>query len=49
MEKKKKKKKKKRNPPQGQNQTLPQSKRLENNFPSKWSEEISWSSHSNIE
>ena len=25
------------NPPQGQRQTLPQSKRLENNFPSKWS------------
>jgi hypothetical protein len=28
--------------------TLPQSKRLENNFPSKWSEETRWSSHSNI-
>jgi hypothetical protein len=26
------------NPPQGQRQILPQSKRLENNFPSKWSE-----------
>ena len=25
------------NPPQGQRQTLPQSKRLENKFPSKWS------------
>jgi hypothetical protein len=24
-------------------------KRLDNNFPSKWSEETSWSSHSNIE
>ena len=27
---------------------LPQSERLENNFPSKWYEETSWSSHSNI-
>ena len=32
------------NPPQGQRQTLPQTKRLENNFPSKRSEETSWSS-----
>jgi exonuclease III len=37
------------NPPQGQRHTLPQSKRLENSFPSKQSEETSWSSHSNIE
>jgi hypothetical protein len=39
------------NPSQGKRQTLPQSEseRLENNFPSKWSEEPSWSSHSNIE
>jgi hypothetical protein len=37
------------NPPQGQRQTLPQSKRLENIFPSKWSEETSWNSHSNTE
>jgi hypothetical protein len=37
------------NPPQGKGQSLRQSKRLENNFPSKWSEETSWSSHSNIE
>jgi hypothetical protein len=29
------------NPPQGQRQTLPQSKRLENNFQSKWSQERS--------
>ena len=36
------------NPPQGQRQTLTQSKRLENNFPNKWSEEKSWNSHSNI-
>jgi hypothetical protein len=36
------------NPPQGQSQTLPQG-RLENNFPSKWSQETSWSRHSNIE
>jgi exonuclease III len=28
---------------------LPQSERLKNNFPSKWSEETSWSSYSNIE
>jgi hypothetical protein len=27
------------NPPQGKRQKLPQNKRLENNFPSKWSEE----------
>jgi hypothetical protein len=32
------------NPHQGQRQTLPKSNRLENNFPSKWSEETSWSS-----
>jgi hypothetical protein len=37
------------NPTEGKIQTLPQSKRLENNFPSKWSKETSWSSHSNIE
>jgi hypothetical protein len=37
------------NPYQGKRQTLPQRERLENNFPSKWSEETSWSSHSNIE
>ena len=38
------------NPPQGKRQTLlPQSERLENNFPSKWSKETSRSSHSNIE
>jgi hypothetical protein len=36
------------NPPHGQRQTLCQSKRLENNFPSKWYQETSWSSHSNI-
>jgi hypothetical protein len=36
------------NTPQGKGQTLPQSKRLENNFPSKWSQETRWSSHSNI-
>jgi hypothetical protein len=30
-------------------QTLPQGKRVENNFPSKLSEETSWRSHSNIE
>ena len=36
------------NPSQGKRQTLPQSERLENNFPSKWSEETSWSSHSKI-
>ena len=29
------------NPPQGKGQTLPQSERLENNFPSTWSEETS--------
>jgi hypothetical protein len=34
------------NPPQGKRQTLPQSKRLENNFPSKWSKESSWSTDS---
>jgi exonuclease III len=33
----------------GKKQTLPQSERLENNFPSKWSEETNRSSHSNIE
>ena len=27
---------------------LPQNKRLENNFPSKWSQETRWNSHSNI-
>jgi hypothetical protein len=32
------------NPPQRQRETIPQSKRLENNCPSKWSEETSWSS-----
>jgi hypothetical protein len=37
------------NPSQKKRQILPQSERLENNFPSKWSEETSWSSHSNIE
>ena len=36
------------NPSEGKRQTLPQNKRLENNFPSKWSEETSWNSHSNI-
>jgi hypothetical protein len=34
------------NQSQGKRQTLPQSERLENNFPSKWSEETSWNSHS---
>ena len=34
---------------QCQRQTLPQSKRLENSFPSKWSQETSWSSHANIQ
>jgi hypothetical protein len=34
---------------QGERQTLSQSERLENNFPSKQSEEMSWNSHSNIE
>jgi hypothetical protein len=29
------------NQPQEKRQTLPQNKRLENNFPSKWSEETS--------
>jgi hypothetical protein len=29
--------------------TLPESKRLENNFPSIWSKKTSWSSHSNME
>ena len=37
-----------RKPISGKTQTLPQSERLENNIPSKWSEETSWSSHSNI-
>jgi hypothetical protein len=37
------------NPSQGKRQTLPQSERLENNFPSKWSEETLWSRNSNIE
>jgi exonuclease III len=32
------------NPPQGKGQTLLQSERLENNFPSKWSKETSWRS-----
>jgi exonuclease III len=32
----------------GKRQTLPQRERLGNNFPSKWSEETNWSSHSNI-
>jgi len=31
-----------RNTPQRQRHKLPQSERLENNFPSKWSEEASW-------
>jgi exonuclease III len=30
-------------------ETLPLSRRLENNFSNKWSQEKSWSSHSNIE
>jgi hypothetical protein len=30
------------NPSQGKGQTLPQNERLENNFPSIWSEETSW-------
>ena len=30
------------NSPQAERQTLPQSKRLENNFLSKWSQETSW-------
>ena len=30
-------------------QTLPQSKGLEKNFPSKWSQETCWSSHTIIE
>ena len=38
-----------RNPPQRQRQTLPQSKRRGNNFPNKWPQETSCSSHSNIE
>jgi hypothetical protein len=37
------------NPIQGKRQTVPQNERLENNILSKWSEETSWSSHSNIE
>jgi exonuclease III len=37
------------NPSQGKRQTLPQSERLENNFPSKWYEETSCCSYSNIE
>jgi hypothetical protein len=37
-----------RNPSQVKRQTLPQSEKMENNFPSKWSEETSWSIHSNI-
>jgi exonuclease III len=36
------------NPSQGKRKTLPQNERLEKKFPSKWSEETSWSSHSNI-
>jgi hypothetical protein len=36
-------------PSQGQRKTLPQSQRLENNFQSKWSQDTSWNSHSNIE
>jgi hypothetical protein len=36
------------NPSQGKRQALPQSERLENNFSSKWSEETSWSIHSNM-
>jgi hypothetical protein len=35
-------------PSQGKSQTLTQNERLENNFPRKWYEETSWSSHSNI-
>jgi hypothetical protein len=37
------------NPSQGKRQTLSQSESLENNFQSKWSEEISWSNNSNID
>jgi exonuclease III len=33
----------------GKRQTPPQNERLENNFSSKWYEETSWSSRSNIE
>jgi hypothetical protein len=36
------------NPYPGKRQTPPHNERLENNFPSKWSEEKSWSSHSII-
>ena len=36
------------NTPQGQRQKLSQTKRLENNFPNKWSLETSWSCDSNI-
>jgi exonuclease III len=36
------------NPSRGKRQILPQNERLENNFPSKWYEETSWRSHSNI-
>ena len=48
---KKQKQKQKQNKTKQKTQTnkLPQSKGLENNFPSKWSEESSWSSHCNIE
>jgi hypothetical protein len=34
------------NTSQGKRQTIPQNERLENNFPSKWSEETSWTRHS---
>jgi exonuclease III len=37
-----------RNPKQGKRETLPQNERMKNNFHSKWSEETSWSSHSNM-
>jgi exonuclease III len=37
------------NTSQGKRQTLPQSEKMENNFSSTWSEETSWSSHSNIQ
>jgi len=37
------------NTAQRKRQTLSQIEKLENKFPSKWSEEASWSSHSNIE
>jgi hypothetical protein len=36
-------------PTSGKKTDTTQGKRLENNFPRKWSEETSWSSHFNIE